>query len=334
MNQRTGSQQPRVSVIVPVYNAERFIAECIESVLDQTLASFELIVVDDGSVDGSASIVEGYARADARIRPLRHPEGENRGVSRSRELAVAHARGDYVAVLDADDVFEPQKLRRQTEELDLRPHCVLCHTGMTAIRESELDADGIARWHAYVSDRVIERRFRRKRKAIEEYQLLDRPDAFHRNCILNSTVMIRSSALAGVRFGFSQLYQIEDWALWIRLALAGPFLLLPEPLTRWRRHLNQSTLQTQRNRLKVAYRRLELLLYLLAAIEDPRVRGPAAAALPDALQDAVGCYVEGAGSPPVWRPGPLELPRLSPFRHRLRRLRKVLLNWGWILFGR
>ncbi len=326
--------KPRASVIVPMYNAERFIAECIESVLGQSLADFELIVVDDGSTDGSASIVEGFARADPRIRPLGHPGGENRGVSRSRELAVAHARGDFVALLDADDVFEPQKLERQIEELDRRPHCVLCHTGMTAFRESDLEAAGFAGWRAQASDRITERHFRRKRTAIEEYRLLERPDALHRNYILNSTVMIRSSALAGVRFGFPQLFQVEDWTLWIRLALAGPFLLLPEPLTRWRRHLGQSTQQAQRDRLKMAYRRLEFLFYLLAAIEDPQVQERAAAALPDALQDAVGCYAGEDGSPSDWTPGALELARLSSQGYRLRRLRKLLTNGWWMLFGR
>lgn len=334
MNKPSSTRRVRVSVSVPMYNAERFIADCIESVLNQSFADFELIVVDDGSVDGSSSIVEEYARVDSRIRPLRHPRGENRGVSRSRELAVAHARGDYIALLDADDTFEPQKLERQVEELDRRPHCVLCHTGITVSRESELDVGGLAGWSAVISDRLAERHFRMKRSTIEEYQLLERPDAFHRNYILNSTVMIRSSALTGVRFGFPQLFQIEDWTLFIRLALAGPFLLLPEPLARWRKHLEQSTRQTEGDRLKIAYRRLEFLLYLLAAIEDPRVRGPAAAALPDALQDAVGCYAEDAGSSPAGNPGPLELADLSPFRHRLRRLRKLLFKWARTLFGR
>lgn len=334
MNKPSSSRRVRVSVIVPMYNAERFIGECIESVLAQSLADFELIVVDDGSVDGSSPVVEGHARADSRVRPLRHPGGENRGVSRSRELAVAHARGEYIAFLDADDVFGPRKLERQTEELDRRPHCVLCHTGMTVIREPGLDGDGLAGWSTKVSDRFAERHFRMKRSTIEEYQLLERPDAFHRNYILNSTVMIRASALSGIRFGYPQLFQIEDWTLFIRLALAGPFLLLPEPLTRWRRHPGQSTLQTEGDRLKTAYRRLEFLLYLLAAIEDPRVRGPAAAALPDALQDAVGCYAEGAESPDAWSPGPLDIVQLSPSEHRRRRQRKQLAKWWRTLFGR
>ena len=99
-----------VSIITPCYNGERFIAETIESVLRQTYADWEMIVVDDGSVDGSAQIAEAYAEKDGRIRLLRQ---ENAGTACARNAGMRVARGRYIALLDADDLWEPQFLERQ-----------------------------------------------------------------------------------------------------------------------------------------------------------------------------------------------------------------------------
>ncbi|MEM7356468.1 MAG: glycosyltransferase, partial [Acidobacteriota bacterium] len=279
----SGADSVRVSVVVPLYNGERFIGECIESALAQSLGDLEVLVVDDGSRDGSAEIVERYVAQDPRARLLQHPDGANRGVSRSRELAITQARGEYVALLDADDVFEPGKLERQVAELEGRPQCVLCHTGIHQVREADADEGGLRGVGNFLYDRLTERNYRLQRSSIEEYQLLDRQDAFQRNWICNSSVMIRAQALRGLRIGFPQLYQVEDWALWIHLALRGPFLLLPEPLVRWRRHTGQATLNTDRDRLRTTYARLELLLYLLAAVDDAAVRRRVEAELPEAL---------------------------------------------------
>jgi glycosyltransferase involved in cell wall biosynthesis len=112
----------RVSVGVPIHDAERFLAEAIRSVIDQTFPSWELLLVDDGSTDGSAGIAESFARQHPdRIRVLRHPGGSNRGMSASRNLAIRHSRGEYLAFLDADDVWLPEKLEEQVRELDAHP---------------------------------------------------------------------------------------------------------------------------------------------------------------------------------------------------------------------
>ena len=99
-----------VSIITPCYNAGRFIAETIESVLGQTWPDWEMIVVDDGSSDTSADIVADYARRDGRIRLIRQ---RNAGTACARNAAMRTARGRYIALLDADDVWEPEFLERQ-----------------------------------------------------------------------------------------------------------------------------------------------------------------------------------------------------------------------------
>jgi glycosyltransferase involved in cell wall biosynthesis len=110
--------KPSTSIITIFLNAERFIEEAIQSVLRQTRADWELLLVDDGSSDGSAAIAQRYAALDpGRIRYFDHPDHENRGMSASRNLGIGLARGDFIAFLDADDVWLPEWLERHTPVL-------------------------------------------------------------------------------------------------------------------------------------------------------------------------------------------------------------------------
>ena len=93
-----------VSVIIPVYNGERYLAECLRSVIGQSCSDIEIIVVDDGSTDGSYSICKSFAEKDPRIRPFRR---DNSGVSATRNFAISQACGDYITFLDADDEMTP-----------------------------------------------------------------------------------------------------------------------------------------------------------------------------------------------------------------------------------
>lgn len=113
------SGPPRVSIVTPFLDPGRFIDEAIESVLAQTFASWELLLVDDGSSDGSTESAMRYAAAlPAKIRYLSHPMRANRGASASRNLGVRFATGHYLAFLDADDVYLPRKLEEQIPILD------------------------------------------------------------------------------------------------------------------------------------------------------------------------------------------------------------------------
>src|SRR5947199_3338239 len=116
------SSRPLVSVILIFFNAEEFIQEAIESVFAQTYKAWELLLVDDGSTDGSRTIAGRWAaKYRERIYHLEHAGHENRGMSASRNLGIAKARGDLIAFLDADDVWLPYKLERQVAELGSHP---------------------------------------------------------------------------------------------------------------------------------------------------------------------------------------------------------------------
>jgi glycosyltransferase involved in cell wall biosynthesis len=124
------SDRIRVSIVTPFLNAERFIAESIESVLAQTCRDWELLLVDDGSSDGSPAIAARYAAAHPqKIRCLAHDGHRNRGASASRNLGIALARGEYIAFLDADDVYLPPKLAEQVPLLDAHPEVAMTYTG-------------------------------------------------------------------------------------------------------------------------------------------------------------------------------------------------------------
>ncbi|WP_369726005.1 glycosyltransferase family 2 protein [Bradyrhizobium sp. LLZ17] len=113
---------PKVSCIIIVYNGEEFLGEAVESVLAQSFADWELLIVDDGSTDSSRGIAQRFAQAfPGNIRSLCHADGRNHGMSSTRNLGLSHARGDYVAFLDADDVWLPNKLMAQVAVLDAQP---------------------------------------------------------------------------------------------------------------------------------------------------------------------------------------------------------------------
>lgn len=118
-------EENRVSIITPMYNAKRYIEQTIQSVLAQTYQDWEMIVVDDCSTDGSPAIVQGYAGKDKRIRYFR--QAKNGGIACARNTAISLATGRYLAFLDSDDLWLPQKLERQLEYMRRRD-AHFCHT--------------------------------------------------------------------------------------------------------------------------------------------------------------------------------------------------------------
>lgn len=122
-----------VSIITPMYNAEKFIAKTIESVQAQTYQNWEMLIVDDVSTDQSAQIVQRYATEDSRIRYLRHEK--NTGVTRARNMALKAAQGRYVAFLDSDDLWKTEKLEKQLTLMQ-RKNIAFCYCACEVIDEN------------------------------------------------------------------------------------------------------------------------------------------------------------------------------------------------------
>ena len=126
--------KPRISVVMPVYNAGRFLHQSIQSILDQTYSNFEFIIVNDASTDNTDEILSSYAQNDPRITVLNNPY--NIGVSRSVERAMQKAKGDYIARMDADDISLPTRFQKQIDYLTQHPDVVALGTQCITIDEN------------------------------------------------------------------------------------------------------------------------------------------------------------------------------------------------------
>lgn len=197
---------PRVSVTIPAFNAAWCIRRAVDSVLAQTCRDFELIVVDDGSTDDTASILAGYGNA---LRVVRQVNG---GLSSARNAGIAAAKGEFVAFLDADDRWHPDKLARQLALMDQRSELVFCSTS-TAVRTPEGAA--LPTWRcAGTQGRILE--------AIFQTHALVAGSG--------SAVMVRRAALATVGGFDKTLRSLEDIDMWMRLAAQGEYACIDEPL--------------------------------------------------------------------------------------------------------
>jgi len=272
-----------VSIIVPVYNAEAYVEEAVESALGQRDARVEVIAVDDGSDDRSLEILKRFEGRDDFVL-CRHPGGGNRGVARSRRLGVERASGEYIAFLDADDVFEPEKTARQLAVFRERSGVVLSHTAVRVIGRTK---EGV--WDA-------ERALRPGLTEEGEYSLVEEGRMLDENHICNSTVMVRASVLEDVAFAAPQLFQHEDWVLWTMLSESGRFHFTNLPLAGYRLHDAAFTSRLKRSALTKEFSHLEFLLTLACRARSEQLRFSAYAKVGEVLANLMAIYGEGVFS--------------------------------------
>lgn len=245
---------PLVSILIPCYNSGLFVGEAIESAYRQTHSAIEVIVVDDGSTDGSLDWLESVRREKyPELIILTHPDGANLGVSTSRYRALMEATGKYVAFLDADDQFEPTKIEKQVDLLERLPEVVLCHTGVVVFGD-RLRAEG------------YETNFGRHPNS--PYEFRRRRDYLRRNGTCTSSVVLRADVLRKVPFAMPQVFQYEDWVCWSLVSAHGKFFFLDEKLTRYRVHCQSATAAVERDALRGQYSLLELKLALAIKSES------------------------------------------------------------------
>jgi glycosyltransferase involved in cell wall biosynthesis len=198
------------TVVVPAYNAARTIGSAIRSVLAQTRQDFEVIVVDDGSTDGTSDRASVY-ESDPRIRVIRQP---NRGPSAARNAGIAAARGSYVSTLDADDLWLPEYLEVMGAALEDTPGAGLAYTDAWVLD----DMTGRIRRRSAMS-------YQRPPKVVPDphsfFRLL-----LERNFIYNSVTAPRSVLERAGGYDES-LWTSEDWELWLRIAATGTAAVRP-----------------------------------------------------------------------------------------------------------
>ena len=185
---------PVVSVVMPVYNAERFLAKAVDSVLSQSFSQWELLMIDDASTDGSLRVAAEYAGKDPRIRVIRNES--NYGVSETRNRGIREAKGQWIALLDSDDYWLPEKLDSQLA-LDDESGAEIIYCSYSIVDENDAPC---------CNDFIVPPE-------------TDFHEALVRSLISCSTALIQRNLL--LVYPFSSAYSHEDLILWISLLKAG-----------------------------------------------------------------------------------------------------------------
>ncbi|WP_448163017.1 glycosyltransferase [Bacillus mobilis] len=211
-----------ISVIMPVYNAELFLKEAIDSILNQTEQSLELIIINDGSTDRSEDIIQSYN--DTRINYF---EQSNQGIAAARNKGIELAQGEFIAFQDADDISLPLRLEVLKKQFT-SPDIGLVHSDVVVINEKE---DAIGYWHAYNIKKTNVLRF---------FVKIGAP-------VIGASIMIRREVLQGFKYDTSLVIG-EDNNMLCEIMQKWDSNCLSEPLYLYRRHTSNTTIRKISNR--------------------------------------------------------------------------------------
>lgn len=203
-------QNPLLSVIMPVFNGEKYLSETIESILNQTFTDFELLILNDNSTDSTQAIIESYQQKDSRIRVI--VKDVNVGPANLRNEGFSLSKGEYIALMDADDIALPSRFEKQIHVLNTKPEVGVCGTWFTFFGEKK--------------DKTV--------KQPENHAKIK--VSFLSSCSIgNPTVMLRKSVLGDYRFE-NQFVPAEDYHLWSRMITTTDFYIIQESLLKYRQH--------------------------------------------------------------------------------------------------
>ena len=208
---------PLISVVMPVYNVERYVGSAIESILDQTCGDFEFIIVCDAPTDASLDVVRGYV--DPRIKVVEHPH--NRGISAALNTGLEHASGRFVARMDSDDLSMPARFEKQLEVLQSDPGIAMCGTLAKLIDENDRE---VGEFNAPLG------------AAMAAFYWRPSP-------ILHPSAMFPNPRGA---WRYSEIYRwAQDYSIFLLLGKSGRLHNLPESLVRYRRHSSAAGVHRQ-----------------------------------------------------------------------------------------
>jgi glycosyltransferase involved in cell wall biosynthesis len=334
---------PLVSVIIIFLDSEKYIADAIESVLAQTYDDWELWLVDDGSSDGSSQVARHYVEQNpGKVHYLDHPGHENRGMSASRNLAIASANGDYVAFLDSDDVWLPYKLERQVPLMISHPEVAMLY-------------DTAQFWFSWMRDTGGTRSDHLQRLRVQPGGVINPPrllptfirDESTTPC--TSSILLRRDAIervGGYEATFRGMY--EDQAFYVKICTIAPVFVASGFLCRVRVHPDSLTSRCARAGQYASARtnflewvaahlsergvdddeiwralRIELLIYRHLRLDSAlaEVYSVWSRILPERVKTLALAVLHRLPVPSLWREDPLQakLPRSKEHGRRLRR---------------
>jgi glycosyltransferase involved in cell wall biosynthesis len=243
MNKET-QYVPSITVLMAVYNGERWLAESIQSVLEQTFTNFEFIIINDGSDDCSLEIINQFAKKDSRIRVYNK---KNSGLTDSLNYGIAEARGEWIARIDADDICNLDRLQKQIEHVRINIDLVLVGSGLVIIDENGQQS----KVHLYPARHIrLTRRLSR-----------GSPSFAH------SSAFFKLSAVRELG-GYRTLFQrSQDQDLWLRLAEIGKITCIKEPLVLIRKHTQQISLDNAGQR-QIVYSHMAMTSYCLRLMKQ------------------------------------------------------------------
>ena len=231
---------PKISVIMPVYNGEKYLREAIDSILNQTFSDFEFIIIDDGSVDRSPEVIKNYT--DPRIRF--YVNEKNMGVAATLNRGLELATGEYIARMDSDDIALPERFDKQVSYMDTHPGVAVC---ATAIRMF-----GAQNGEKYFST--------------THGQL--KVDLLFNNCLAHPTVMMRRSVI-GCKYRYNEEFSaMEDYALWIEVSREYELASIEDVLLMYRVHRSQVTQNRPNGYLEQEKMLKNKLLFELGVLND------------------------------------------------------------------
>jgi glycosyltransferase involved in cell wall biosynthesis len=250
---------PRVSVIIPTYNRADLVQQALASVKAQTYRDFEIVVVDDGGTDGTFEVLSAWRE----IRVLRH--AGRRGVSAARNTGIIAARGEWLAFLDSDDLWLPDKLARQISLLEGQPELLVCQTGETWVRRGVRVNKPLS--HRQVGGKIFLPSLAR--------------------CMISPSAVILHRRLISDHGGFDEtLPAAEDYDLWLRLTWRYEVGLVDEPLVIKRGgHPDQLSRQRGLDRFRIRA--------LVKLVQEPGLPEPYARAARRMLAARCAIYAQG-----------------------------------------
>jgi len=218
--------EPKITVLLPVYNGEKYLRQAIESILDQTFTDFMFLIIDDGSTDGSTDIIRSYD--DPRIKFLRNET--NLTLISTLNKGIDASRGEYIARMDQDDISMPDRLAKQVAFMDAKPELGACGSWVSLINETGEITSNIR----MPSGKYLGARY-----------WLQSP-------IIHSSAMIRRSALGDLRYDFNSEH-VEDYDLWFKVRKRSKIDNVPCSLVRYRMHPESISSRESHTQKKKSY---------------------------------------------------------------------------------
>jgi len=216
-------KKPLISIITPTYNRATSLPRALESIFDQTFKNWEIIIIDDGSTDTTQEILKKFQEQNKNVICIKHDK--NKGVTAARNTGLHEAKGDYIAFLDSDDVWLPQKLEKQLEVFNRSPDIGLVYTGAL-----------------FINEKGGEQRI--KNATVEGY-IYEQEIAF--NPIGSpSRVMVKREVFEKVGMFDENFSVLEDWEMWIRITKTYPVRSINEPLIHYFESADSMSINTEK----------------------------------------------------------------------------------------